>query len=141
MKRHIRAAALLSIALVGPVAAMKPDKAVLKAAAAAPRGISGRFDLRVRATGRANGQLYLNSEDDYRDQRNLTIVVPPDVEGHLAGRLSGDPAERLKGHRIRVAGVAQRVRIVFTVGGRPSGKYYYQTHVRLADDGQLKLLD
>jgi len=35
---------------------------------------------------------------------------------------------------------AVRTRIDFTSGGRPTGKYYYQTHVVVTDPAQIALV-
>src|SRR5205085_1522443 len=55
-----------------------PAEAVQLAAAVAPdHGIQGTFLLTVRASGvdKQRKQVFLNSELDYRDQRNLTLVI------------------------------------------------------------------
>lgn len=116
-----------------------PSQAVQLAAAAAPRGVSGVFALTVQAAARP-GPLYLNSERDYRDQRDLTVVVLPAAAKALAERLHGEPERMLRGRRILVAGWARRVRIDFIADGHPSGKYYYQTHVVVTDATQIQLL-
>jgi len=45
------------------------------------------------------------------------------------------------GRRISVNGVAERVRIDFTGNGRSTGKYDYQTHVRVGRPGQISLAE
>ena len=57
--------------------------------------------------------MYLNSETDYRDQRNLTIAITPAAAGALAARLGAPPAVALEGRRIVVVGVAGLVKFVF----------------------------
>jgi len=109
----------------------------MNAAAVAPEGVAGVFEMPVRATGREPGRLFLNSEHDYRDQRCLTIVVSPEVERQLAVRLGDDVERRLMGSMIAVRGTARRVRIDFIgTDGQPTGKYYYRTNLQLrsADD-------
>jgi hypothetical protein len=118
-----------------------PAAAVLAAADAAPRGYPGRFGFVVVAAAMVGPRLFLNSYSDYRDQRNLSVAIEPRALRALRATLGGDPLDRLKGRKIEVDGVAQRVRIDFTVGGRPSGKYYYQTHVIVSDPRQLTVLD
>jgi len=58
-----------------PLAATKaitPAETIRRAAEAAPRGVESRFTFTVKATGRAErNRLFLNSEADYRDQRNI----------------------------------------------------------------------
>lgn len=68
--------------------------------------------------------LFIGSEADYRDQRCLSLRLAPIASAKLRERLGADPATALLGHRLRVAGAAQRVRIDFIENGRPSGKYY-----------------
>src|SRR5690606_32596351 len=102
-------------------------------AAAAPRtGVTGVFVMTVKATGRTN-KLHLNSEADYRDPRNLSIAVMPRATEDLEAILQAPAEVALEGKRILVSGTARRTRIDFVVGGKPSGKYYYQTHVRVTD--------
>ena len=110
---------------------IQPEQAVMNAAAVAPNGVNGIFEMLVRATGRQGGNLYINSELDYRDPRNLSIAVPGPVATALAARFGTPPDQFLIGKTIAIRGTARRVRIDFTTNGRPTGKYYYQTHVRL----------
>ena len=136
--RRVAAAMAFATIIAGcstiPGATLSPEQAVI---AAAERPVAGVFVLTVRATGRQDFLLYLNSQADYRDQRNLSIEIPPAVELELADRFDTSVPEHLTGKRIRIEGVARRVRIDFTANDRPTGKYYYQTHVRLAEASQL----
>ncbi|MBJ6979918.1 hypothetical protein [Luteimonas sp. MC1895] len=116
-----------------------PGQAVLRAAAAPHTGVTGVFALTVQATGRTD-KVHLNSERDYRDPRNLSIAVMPRAATELEA-LHGRPLEdALRGKRIQVAGTARRVRIDFTVDGERTGKYYYQTHVRVTRASQIRVL-
>lgn len=109
---------------------LSPAQAVINAAEM-PGGVGGVFEMVVRATGRQGGFLYLNSEVDYRDPRNLTIVIGPAQERTLAERF-GQPVETSVFQKvIAVRGVAKKTRIDFTAEGRATGKYYFQTHLVL----------
>ncbi|WP_174273181.1 hypothetical protein [Sphingomonas bacterium] len=108
-------------------------------AASQPQGVTGTFGLTVRAVGEQGGVFYLNSELDYRDQRNLSIAIPADLYADLAARLGGSPREKLLGKHIEVTGVARRVTIFFLANGRRTDKYYYQTHIELHSLDDLKL--
>ena len=118
---------------------IQPTQAVQLAAAAAPDGVPGVFALRVQGTGTQDGFAYLNSELDYRDQRSLTIAITSSAAQQLEAKLGAPAIVALKGKRILVKGTATRTRIDFTTGGKPTGKYYYQTHVRVADPEQIQL--
>lgn len=116
-----------------------PGEAVLRAAAARGAGVTGVFAITVKATGRTD-KVHLNSEADYRDPRNLSIAVMPAAAGALEKTLGGPPEDLLRGKRILVTGTARTVRIDFITDAGPSGKYYYQTHVRVDDASQIKIL-
>lgn len=121
--------------------AVGPADAILAAANAAPRRVPGTFELQVRGSGRQDGNIYLNSEKDYRDQRSISIAIHPMACAELRERLGGWPDEVLAGKTIRVRGAARRARIDF-IGdnGRPSGKYYYQTHVDVTHANQITVV-
>ena len=110
---------------------LSPAQAVMNAAEM-PEGIGGVFEMVVRATGRQGRFLYLNSEADYRDPRNLTIAIAPLEERALAERLGGVIETSILRKVVAVRGVAKKIRIDFTADGRPTGKYYFQTHLNLA---------
>jgi hypothetical protein len=118
---------------------MSPRDAIVAAADAAPRGVSGIFELAVQATDRDRGRVFLNSETDYRDQRNLTVVISPAAAKALEQHYGRPPEHFFKGRAIRVNGSAMRVRIDFIADGRPTGKYYYQTHVQVTDAAQIRV--
>jgi hypothetical protein len=118
---------------------IQPVQAVQLAAAAAPDGVPGVFALQVQATGTQDGFTYLNSELDYRDQRCLTVAITPDAAQQLEAKLGGPAIIALKGKLILVKGTAARTRVDFITDGKPTGKYYYQTHVRVTDPGQIQI--
>jgi hypothetical protein len=120
---------------------MTASQAVMAAADAAPNGVSGTFALIVRRADMVGPRLFLNSQGDYRDQRNLSIAIQPGALAGLRQKLGGDPQAILKGKDIRVTGVARRTRIDFTEDGKPTGKYYYQTHVAVTDPAQVAIID
>lgn len=120
---------------VAPI--LSPEEAVMRAADAAPVGVAGQFGLRIEGVGMQGPWLFLNSQADYRDQRTLTLAIAPEVQSVLRRRFGSDLMTALGGRHILVSGIARRVRIDFTVGGRPSGKFYYQTHVRVSDARQI----
>ena len=115
--------------------------AVEMAAAVAPAGISGRFDVHVQATGKVNGVVFLNSENDYRDQRNLSVEIAPAVAEDLEKTYGAPPEHFFQGKHITVTGEAARVTVWFIDGkGVQTDKYYYQTHVRVDAPNQIQIV-
>ena len=117
---------------------LSPAQAVMNAAEI-PAGVGGVFEMVVRATGRQGGFLYLNSETDYRDPRNLTIAIAPSEERALADRLGRPVETALLRKVVAVRGVAKKTRIDFLAEGRPTGKYYFQTHLNLRSARDLTI--
>ncbi len=121
---------------------LNPVEAVTRASQLGDRGgLAGQFQLTVRGVGAQNGFVYLNSEADYRDRNCLTVAMPAAIAVTAFG--TADPEQikqRLLAQRIVVTGVARRVRIDFLLEGQPTGKYYYQVHVRVGQAQQLLVL-
>ena len=145
MKLHISRAVIVAVIILSaPVSArdtplrLSPVQAVINAAEM-PEGVSGVFEMVVRATGRQGELLYLNSETDYRDPRNLTIVVAPAEEEVLSVRLGGPVQTTILRKVIAVRGTAKKTRIDFITDGRPTGKYFFQTHLKLRSARDLTI--
>ena len=117
-----------------------PEQAVMMAASSAPRTVPGIFTLQVKATGKDKQRVYLNSELDYRDQRNLTISIDPRTAKALTVKYGTPPEDFFKGKTIEVRGAARRVTIGFFENKRPTGLYYYQTHVGVGHSSQIQLV-
>lgn len=88
-----------------------PAKVAAVLAAEASGDKAGVFELQVRASGRDRGRLYLNSEADYRDARNLSVVFTSQVEAEFKRLHGSTPDEFLKGKNIAVLGSARQVKI------------------------------
>jgi hypothetical protein len=118
-----------------------PEEAVMKAASAAPGFISAVFDFIVRGAAQVGPDFFLNSEEDYRDQRNISAALSPDVQRQLRNSFGDDLSKYFLGHHILVVGPAKRVQIFIGDVGKPSAKYYYQTHIAVVNPDQLDLSD
>ncbi len=114
--------------------------AVMLAADAAPKMVPGIFIIRVQASARIDGELFLNSELDYRDPRCLSIRIRPDALPGLQARYGPDVGDALSDEVILVRGYARQVRIDFIERGMPTGKFYYQTHVVVTDASRVETM-
>jgi hypothetical protein len=119
---------------------MTPREAIFKAADAAPAGITGRFRMTIQAAGHQDGHVYLNSETDYRDQRNLSVDLCPVSLASVKAKFAADPEAFFVGKEIEVRGMAHRVKITFLSDGKPTDRYYYQTHVFVCSADQISLV-
>lgn len=117
---------------------------IRSAAEAAPQSVPGEYTLAIKTSGRtpARSTLYLNTELDYRDQRNVTVALQPEAVDQLESKYGENPKEFFINKTILVKGKAQRIRINFKLpSGRLTGKYYYQTHIPVFDASQITLID
>ena len=112
---------------------------IIRAAAeAAPEGVDGVFTLKIVAAGKQRESVYLNTQEDYRDQRSVTIAVHPRVIPQVIAKYGSSPQEYFIGKTIKVNGRAKRTKITFYSKGIATNKYYYQTHIRLLDISQIQ---
>jgi len=126
---------------VSPEYAINPQQAISMAAEAAPKPVLATLTLQVRTVGTQNGITYLNSEADYRDQRNVSVSITPEVLPKIESLFGGDLAEVAKGKRILVKGPVRRVTIwFFDNNGERTSKYYYQTHILVTDPMQVQII-
>ena len=133
----------LALLLSGCAATQMPTQLtdtmpVIKHAAAAG-GIQGEFILPVKATGSRRNRVFLNTEADYRDQRNITIALSPEVARLIEQQHGKSAQEFFLNKTIKVKGTAKRVKITFFWEGKPTEKYYYQTHIRVNSPEQLSV--
>ncbi len=104
-------------------------------------GVPGVFVLNVQATGRSKGDVYLNSETDYRDPRNLSVRIVPKAQEGLRKKFGDDFEAALKGKSVEVMGWVKRTKINFTANGVDTDKFYYQTHLIMHSADQIQLLE
>lgn len=120
---------------------LEPFEAIQLAAADPANGVTGLFELTIRASGRDRAHVYFNSESDYRDQRCLTLRMTRGNAAALIEALGLQNRDELIDKRIRVEGTARRERIDFTGGRGRTGLYYYQTHVYVDDPSKVRLVE
>lgn len=120
---------------------LSPQDAIFAAAEAVPEGVSASFKMTVVAGGTdRDGDVFLNSEEDYRDQRCLTLAISPSVALAYQDATGTPITEGLMGETLTIDGVAQRTRIDFISDGSRTGLYYYQTHIQVNDTSQIRIL-
>jgi hypothetical protein len=106
----------------------------------APDGISGTFQLPIKASGNQKGIIYLNTETDYRDRRNITVAIHSKLIDAFTQKYGESPESYFINKTIEVTGEAKRMKIFFFSKVKITTKYYYQTHVRVSSLSQIKVL-
>ncbi len=109
--------------------------------ASAGLGVKGVFHLPIKASGVKREFTYLNTEDDYRDRRNITIAIYPQVTSAFIKQYGTTPETYFINKTIEVTGEAKRVKIYFNSNGKYSGKYYFQTHIDVSSLQQIKIVN
>lgn len=139
---------LVSLLLTGcasqspfPETANRPQQVISMAAEAAPQAVLATVAMQVQAVGNQQGITYLNSESDYRDQRNISIAISPAALIKVEAIFGGELTKVATGKRILVSGSAKRVTIwFFDSNGKRSDKYYYQTQIFVSDPAQIQII-
>jgi hypothetical protein len=84
-----------------------PDAKVIPAAEARDHlGETLTVEMTVRSSKNAipRREIYLDSEEDFRDEKNLAVVISYDHAGAFKRAGIDDPAEHYRGKSIRVTG-------------------------------------
>ncbi len=106
----------------------------------APEGVSGTFNFLIKASGVRRGEVFLNTELDYRDRRAITIAIASNVVNEFTKKYGSAPEAYFVDKKIEVTGEAKRVKIYFISKGRMTNKYYFQTHINVSSIEQVKVL-
>ncbi|WP_417761935.1 hypothetical protein [Shewanella sp.] len=110
------------------------------AATQAPQVVAGDYTLLIKAVGEQGAMVFLNTELDYRDQRNVTIALPKQVLPQMGIADFNALQHHFVNHAVHVRGDAMRVRIDFNRDHVPTGKYYYQTHIHIAKLSDISVI-
>ena len=108
---------------------------------AAPAGIKGVFKLSIKAAGIQNSGIYLNTELDYRDRRNVSVAIHPRTVNAFIKKYGTSPDLYFINKTVEVTGEAKRMIIDFYAMGKKTEKYYFQTHINITSLDQIKVLD
>ncbi|MEO8619086.1 MAG: hypothetical protein ABI412_06965 [Sphingomicrobium sp.] len=128
-------------ALAAGMVRLRPEEAVIKASEAGSPGVVGVFDLSVVIANEVDRRIFLGTQPDYRDQRNLAIAIEPDAFRGLMSRYGAPIVDKLRGKHLLVIGKAVPVKISINDElGRPTGKYYFQTHVAVTHPEQIEII-
>lgn len=106
----------------------------------APEGVQGTFQFAIKASGVKSGVVYLNTEMDYRDRRNITVSLPPNLIHAFTEKYGTSPGSYFINKTIEVTGEAKRLKIYFISSGRVTKKYYFQTHLKVTSLKQIEVI-
>ncbi|GAC24180.1 hypothetical protein GMES_1884 [Paraglaciecola mesophila KMM 241] len=106
-----------------------------------PRSFETGGVFRVKATGSLEGRVFLNTEYDYRDPRNISIVLSPEIATEFEKKYEMSPEAYFLKKRVLVKGQLVQVKIWFSSNGKRSNKYYYQTHMRVSSLDDISLMN
>lgn len=97
----------------------------------APNAVEGSFKFKIKASGVKRGEVFLNTELDYRDRRSITVTIAPGVASALLEKYGATPETFFVNKTVAVTGEAKRVKIYFISNGMLTDKYYFQTHINV----------
>jgi hypothetical protein len=106
--RVLVVAALVS----GAVATAAEDKPLTPVEARMKLGEKVTVKMTVQAAKdrlETRGEIYLDSEPDFRDEKNFAVVITKAWPASLKEAGIGDPAEHFKGQKVRATGTVREV--------------------------------
>jgi hypothetical protein len=105
-----------------------------------PEGIRGTFQIPIKASGSHNGTTYLNSNVDYRDPTNITLVLTPETIELFSKTYHSSPGIYFKNKTLSVTGKVERIKMYKYENRKRTKKYYFQTHIRITSIDQITVL-
>jgi len=110
-----------------------------KTEAIAPKGLKGEFLLTIKNSGKQSTRIFLNTQEDYRDRRNITVTLLPSFQQAFKAKYGEDIRSYYEEKTLRVKGEAKRMKVWFFSAGKRSQKYYFQTHIAVSDLNQISI--
>ena len=106
-----------------------------------PKNARGIFSLSIKAFGSKKQYVYLNTELDYRDRKSVAVVLLPEFQEAFLKKYGVNAESMLMGKDITVNSFAKRMKIYFFKDGKPTEKYYFQTHIPVKHLKQIRFCE
>ena len=103
---------LLALVVVASADAADETKAKPVGPAKAAKMVDNKviLEMEVKSTGKSQGAIFLNSEDDYKSAKNFTIFINQAGVKKFQEAKVEDPVGRFKGKTIRITGTVKLYR-------------------------------
>jgi hypothetical protein len=88
----------------------KENKTVTPADAAKLVDKKVTFEMEVKSTGKSSGVFFLNSEEDFKSEKNYTIFISKEGTTKFKETKVDEPAAQLNGKTVRVIGTVKLYR-------------------------------
>ncbi|MEP7210450.1 MAG: hypothetical protein ABI740_06405 [Alphaproteobacteria bacterium] len=122
--------------------ALAPAQAIA-AASKADDGAEGVFEFQVGSVGetsRKGRPVFLNSEADYHNPKNLSVMIQPAVVKEVEAAAGGSLDKTLANKRIKVTGVAKQVKVaVYGEDHEKTGTTVTQTRITVTNASQIAM--
>ncbi len=105
-----------------------------------PEGVRGTFQIPIKASGTIRGTVFLNSDEDYRHPENITLALSPAIIDALSTTYGSSPDKFFINKTVEVKGNVKRIKTYFYKNGKRTKKYYFQTHIKVTEVDQIRVL-
>ncbi len=116
------------------------SKLITKADRRYPEGVRGTFQIPIKASGSVRGIIYLNSDLDYREPSNISIVLSPVIVESVSNTYGSSPDLYFIDKTIEITGKVERVKVHYFKNGKRTKKYYFQTHIKVDSIDNIRVL-
>ncbi|KZN30161.1 hypothetical protein N480_04220 [Pseudoalteromonas luteoviolacea S2607] len=106
--------------------------------AKAPHGVSGTFEFEVKAAGKVDGEIFLNTQENFRDRRSISIALSPEVIRAFIRKEGLSPKVYFIGKKIQVTGEAKRKQVFLKSNGIKMSSYFFLTEISVTSLDQIK---
>lgn len=118
--------------------AIAPEQAISAAAAEPAAGVEGTFEFRVASVGGGRGRVFLNSEADYHDAGNLSVMLPAKAAKEMEKALGAPLSKALVAKQVSVTGTARQVTVnVYGPDRKKTGETHTQTRIEVASADRI----
>ncbi|MBQ4809763.1 hypothetical protein A7985_04515 [Pseudoalteromonas luteoviolacea] len=106
----------------------------------APHGVSGTFEFEIKGSGKVDGEVFLNTEENFRDRRSISIALSPKVVMAFIRKEGLSPKIYFLDKKIQVTGEAKRKKVFLTSNGKKMRSYFFLTEINVTSLDQIKEL-
>ena len=115
---------------------------IRQASEAAPDDVKGEYTLKIKSAGKTKSALFLNTEANFRDPRNVSVAIHYRAFKAFRKEYGNEAQDFFVGKKIKVQGEAKRVPIRISNEKKPPYKhYYFQTYIHVYKSSQISLVD
>ncbi|RLV60918.1 hypothetical protein D5018_04560 [Parashewanella curva] len=119
--------------------AVNSDTSMALAEQHTPKSVNGTFKLPIKSTALVGERVYLNTQNDYRDRRNISVEITPMLVFELDESYGTPPEKYFLNKLLEVKGEVKKIKIYVISDGKVTKDYYFQTLIKINSLNQINV--